>query len=61
MEALGIGPGPGVGRILAAVEEAQGAGEIGSREEALALARRLLPQERVGAVASTAARSGGGP
>jgi predicted RecA/RadA family phage recombinase len=41
MEALGIGPGPMVGRALAAVAEAQAAGEIASREEALELALRL--------------------
>jgi poly(A) polymerase len=42
MEALGLSPGPLVGQLLAAVEEAQGAGEVRSREEALALARREL-------------------
>jgi poly(A) polymerase len=42
MEALGVSPGPLVGQLLAAVEEAQGAGEVRSREEALALARREL-------------------
>lgn len=41
MEALRMGPGPEVGRLLRAVEEAQEAGEIASREEALALIRRL--------------------
>jgi poly(A) polymerase len=50
MEALGVSPGPLVGQLLAAVEEAQGAGEVRSREEALALARRELEQ-RVGAQA----------
>jgi poly(A) polymerase len=40
MEALGVSPGPLVGQLLAAVEEAQGAGEVRSREEGLALARR---------------------
>ena len=47
MEALGVSPGPLVGQLLAAVEEAQGAGEVNSREEALALARREL-ELRVG-------------
>ena len=42
MEALGLSPGPLVGELLAAVEEAQGAGDIRSREEALALARREM-------------------
>jgi len=51
METLGIGPGPEVGRLLRAVEEAQGAGEIHAREEALALIRRLrgVPVRQVGA------------
>jgi hypothetical protein len=38
---LGIEPGPEVGALLEAVREAQAGGEIRSREEALALARRL--------------------
>jgi poly(A) polymerase/tRNA nucleotidyltransferase (CCA-adding enzyme) len=42
MAALGLSPGPLVGHLLAAVEEAQGAGEVRSREQALALARREL-------------------
>jgi len=42
MEALGLTPGPLVGRLLGAIEEAQGAGEVTAREEALALARREL-------------------
>lgn len=41
MAALGIAPGPAVGHLLAAIEEAQAAGEIAGREEALDLARRL--------------------
>jgi hypothetical protein len=41
MAALGIGPGPEVGRLLRAVEEARDAGEVTTREEALALVRRL--------------------
>jgi putative nucleotidyltransferase with HDIG domain len=41
MEALGIGPGPEVGRLLGAVEEAQGAGEIRTYPEALQLLHRL--------------------
>jgi poly(A) polymerase len=51
METLDIGPGPEVGRLLRAVEEAQGAGEIHAREEALALIRRLagVPSRQAGA------------
>ncbi len=40
MAALAIGPGPEVGRLLAALEEAQASGEIAGREEALAFVRR---------------------
>ncbi len=39
--ALGNLPGPEIGRILAALEEASFAGEVNGREEALALAREL--------------------
>lgn len=39
--ALGVEPGPEVGRILGAVREAQLDGRVGSREEALGLAREL--------------------
>jgi poly(A) polymerase/tRNA nucleotidyltransferase (CCA-adding enzyme) len=45
MQALGIAPGPLVGRLLAAVGEAQAGGEIATTEQALALARRLLRDE----------------
>jgi len=44
METLGLAPGPLVGQLLATVEEAQGAGEVRSREEALTLARRELDE-----------------
>ena len=36
---LGIEPGPEVGRLLEAIDEAAFAGEVSSREDALALAR----------------------
>lgn len=39
MAALDLTPGPEVGRLLRIIEEAQAAGEIATREEALALAR----------------------
>jgi poly(A) polymerase len=39
---LGIRPGPEVGRLLAALEEDQYAGDVSTREEALARARELL-------------------
>jgi len=42
--ALGVRPGPRVGRILAAVREAQLDGTIGEREEALSLARGLAAE-----------------
>ena len=39
METLDIAPGPALGRLLEAIMEAQGAGEITTREEALELGR----------------------
>ncbi len=42
MRMLGLAPGPNVGALLAAVREAQAAGEVHTAEEALRLARRLL-------------------
>jgi len=41
MAGLNLDPGPEVGRLLAALREAQAAGEVRTREEALALAARL--------------------
>jgi len=40
--ALGLKPGPGFRRLLEAVEEAQWEGKVATREEALALVRRLI-------------------
>jgi hypothetical protein len=37
--ALGVRPGPALGRLLGALSEAQYAGEVRTREEALAFAR----------------------
>ncbi len=48
MRSLGIEPGPEVGRLLDALREAQAVGEVGSAEEALALARRLQAQGGAG-------------
>ena len=42
MRELGVAQGPDIGRLLEEVEDAAIAGEIATREEALALARRLL-------------------
>jgi putative nucleotidyltransferase with HDIG domain len=42
ISALGIAPGPEVGRLLEAIREAAFAGEVRSREDALALARARL-------------------
>ena len=39
--ALGLDPGPELGRLLEGLREAQFAGEVATREDALALARRL--------------------
>jgi poly(A) polymerase len=44
MEALGLEPGPAIGRLLAEVEEAWRTGEISTQEEALELARRTGAQ-----------------
>jgi len=41
MAELGLVPGPEIGRLLEALREAQAAGEVRTREEALALARQL--------------------
>jgi poly(A) polymerase/tRNA nucleotidyltransferase (CCA-adding enzyme) len=40
MDALGLTPGPEVGRLLSLIQEAQAAGEVADPEEALILARR---------------------
>jgi poly(A) polymerase len=45
MAALGLAPGAELGRVLAAVEEAIGAGEVSTRDEALEYARRLIAAE----------------
>jgi len=44
-EVFGLTPGPMFRVLLYAVQEAQGAGEIATREEALALVRRLLEEQ----------------
>jgi very-short-patch-repair endonuclease len=46
IEALGMAPGPELGRVLAAVQEAIGAGEVGTREEAIEYARGMTPPPR---------------
>ena len=46
--ALGLRPGPELGRILAELEEATFAREIGSAQEALAHARQLLSDGSIG-------------
>ena len=43
-EALGIDPGPRLGALIAAIDEAAYAGEVGTREEAVELARGLLAE-----------------
>lgn len=42
MAGLGIDEGPQIGRLLKAIREAQAAGEVRTREEALRLARQLV-------------------
>ena len=44
MAELDLEPGPQIGRLLEAVREAQAAGEVRTRQEALALARAHLPK-----------------
>lgn len=41
LEALGLEPGPKVGRLLEAIREAQAAGEVQTHEQALSLARKI--------------------
>ncbi len=48
MAELKLSPGPLVGALLEAVREAQAAGEVGTREEALELARRMVEQTQPG-------------
>ena len=43
MQALGLGPGPEVGRLLALLREAQAVGAVSTREAAVAYLRRLRP------------------
>jgi tRNA nucleotidyltransferase/poly(A) polymerase len=45
MNELELAEGPLLGELLAAVREAQAAGEVGTREEALALVRSLLQEK----------------
>jgi len=46
MQAFGLGPGPLIGQLLQAVREAQAAGEVTTREEALAYVKKLLMAEK---------------
>ena len=43
MEALGLGPGPELGRLLGLLREAQAVGAVATREAAIAYLRRLQP------------------
>jgi poly(A) polymerase len=45
MVELDLAPGPNIGRLLETIQEAQAAGEISSRDEALALARAALREK----------------
>ena len=42
---LGLSPGPGIGRLLETLREAQAAGEVQTREEALAFAGRICKSQ----------------
>jgi tRNA nucleotidyltransferase/poly(A) polymerase len=46
MREFGLKPGPKIGEILEAVREAQGAGELSTKEEALALAHKRLAKRQ---------------
>ena len=46
MRELDLAPGPHVGELLESIREAAAAGEVTTREEAVALARRTLAQSR---------------
>ena len=47
MRSLGLRPGPAVGTLLEAIREAQAAGLVCSREEALQLAKKTVEREQV--------------
>jgi poly(A) polymerase len=49
MAELDLTPGPLIGRLLEAITEAQAAGEVATRDQALALARSLLARRPAGA------------
>lgn len=46
MKEFGLAPGPKLGALISAIEEAQAAGEVTSLDEGLAFARRLLVEIR---------------
>jgi poly(A) polymerase len=46
MDSFGLKPGRSLGRLLAAIREAQAVGEIHNREEALDFARRWVEQQK---------------
>ncbi|HEY63831.1 MAG TPA: HD domain-containing protein [Caldilineae bacterium] len=60
IEALGLSPGPEIGQLLEAIREAQAAGEVRDREEALALARRLHEEHQRQRAEGDADSSSGG-
>jgi hypothetical protein len=45
LRALQLEPGPHIGKLLAAIREAQAAGEVATREEALEFAQRFQSQQ----------------
>jgi putative nucleotidyltransferase with HDIG domain len=53
MAELGLPPGPLLGRLLGALEEAQAVGTVTGREQALKLARRLVEKEQQAAAADS--------
>jgi poly(A) polymerase len=50
IDALGLSPGPVIGKLLTEVHEAQAAGEVNSRDEAISLVIKLMENRHCGVV-----------
>ncbi|HLF76378.1 MAG TPA: DUF559 domain-containing protein [Dehalococcoidia bacterium] len=60
MQTLGLEPGPEIGRLLSAIDEAIATGEVSSREEAIELARRLTSPPAAASPSPTSERGASG-